>query len=65
MKKRILFITTYLLIIFIIGFIIFSPLYKLNSVYINYGLVSYDICKKQPQLWNALKKIFIISNLIF
>ena len=64
MKKRILFITTYLLIIFIIGFIIFSPLYKLNSVYINYGLVSYDICKKQPQLWNALKKIFIISNLL-
>jgi len=64
MKKRILFILSILLLFFIIGCIIFSPLYKLNSVYINYGLVPYDICKKQPELWHSLKVIFIISNLI-
>ena len=64
MKKRIKFILLFLLIFFIIGFIIFSPLYKSNSVYINYGLVPYDICKKQPELWKTIKLIFIISNLI-
>ena len=61
MKKRIKFILLFLLIFFIIGFIIFSPLYKSNSVYINYGLVPYDICQKQPELWKTIKLIFIIS----
>lgn len=64
MKKRLIFITLMLLISFIIGYIIFSPLYKSNSIYIEYGLVPYDICKKQPNLWNSIKIIFIISNLI-
>ena len=64
MKKRIIFIATFLLIFFLIGFLIFSPLYKLNSVYINYGLVPYDICKKQPELWKTLKLLFVFSNLI-
>ena len=49
---------------FIIGFLIFSPIYKLDSVYISYGLFPYDICQKQPSLWNAIKIIFIFSNLI-
>ena len=64
MKKRIHFILCILLISFIIGYIIFSPIYKSTSIYISYGLVPYDICKKQPELWNAVKIIFIISNLI-
>ena len=61
MKKRFLFNLIFLLIFFIIGYFIFSPVYKLNSVYINYGLFPYDICQKQPQLWSAIKYIFIIS----
>lgn len=64
MRKRIKFVTIFLSIFFIIGFIIFSPLYKSNSIYISYGLVPYDICKKQPELWQTLKIIFIISNFI-
>ena len=64
MKKRINFITISLLIAFIIGYIIFSPLYKQQSVYINYGLIPYDICQKQPQFWKFLKITFIISNTI-
>ena len=64
MKKRFLFIIIFVLIFFIIGFFIFSPLYKLNSVYVNYGLVPYDICQKQPILWKLIKIIFIFSSMI-
>ena len=62
MKKKLIFNTTLLLIFFAIGYIIFSPIYKLNSVYISYGLTPYDICQKQPQLWSFIKIAFIVSN---
>ena len=74
MKKRILFNLIFLLFSFIIGYFIFSPIYKLSSVYISYGLFPYDICQKQPKLWLTIKIIFIalsainiliISNTIF
>lgn len=64
MKNKILFITTFTLIFFSIGYIIFSPIYTLNSVYISYGLYPYDICKKQPELWRTIKIIFPISSFI-
>ena len=63
MKKRLLFNFVFVFIFFITGFFIFSPIYKLDSVYINYGLYPYDICKKQPQVWNLIKYIFIPSCL--
>ncbi len=63
MKKRIIFILTFILLFFIIGFFIFSPLYHLKNVYISYGFFSYDINEKQPELWLFIKIIFIISNL--
>ena len=64
MKKRLIFNFTFILTFFIIGYLIFSPIYKLESVYISYGLFPYDICKKQPQLWKIIKITFIISSLI-
>ena len=64
MKKRIIFISSFIFIAFIFGFFIFSPLYKLDSVYISYGLFPYDISQKQPQLWLFIKIYFIISNLM-
>ena len=64
MKQKITFIISCLSITFIIGYIIFFPLYKQESVLITYGLTPYDICKKQLQFWNFLKTTFIISNLI-
>ncbi|MBR2787384.1 MAG: type IV secretion system DNA-binding domain-containing protein [Clostridia bacterium] len=64
MKKRILFNLIFILVFFIIGYLIFSPIYKLESVYISYGLYPYDICQKQPELWKIIKIIFIISSLI-
>ena len=63
MKKRILFILLFTLLFLIVEYFIFSPIYKLDSVYIPYGLYPYDICQKQPQLWRYIKLIFIISSL--
>lgn len=63
MKKRLIYNLVFLFIILFIGYLIFSPIYKLNSVFINYGLTSFDICKKQPSLWLSIKIIFIFSNL--
>ena len=62
-KLSFIFILSVLLISFIIGYIIFSPIYKSTSIYISYGLVPYDICKKQPELWNAVKIIFMEKEL--
>lgn len=43
-----------------IGFILFKPIYYSNSVIIPYSLHSYDICIKNPELWNTIKFYFII-----
>ena len=64
MKKRLLFNFIFLFTFFIIGFFIFSPIYTSNSIYISYGLFPYNICEKQPTLWNSIKIIFIFSNFI-
>lgn len=63
MKKRISFILLFTIIFFVIGYFIFSPLFKLNSVYISYGLYPYDICKKQPIFWHYIKITFVISSI--
>lgn len=64
MKKRLIFNFIFFLTFFIIEYLLFSPIYKLDSVYISYGLFPYDICQKQPTLWKSIKIIFIISNFI-
>ena len=61
MKKRLTFNLITISILYFTGYLIFSPLYKLQTVYINYGLYSYDICEKQPKLWLILKILFIVS----
>lgn len=63
MKKRLIFNLLILLSIFTIGYFIFSPIYKLDSVYIYYGLVPFDICEKQPKLWITIKIVFIVCSL--
>ena len=63
MKKRLLFCFIFLLIFFIINYFIFSPIYKSNSLSINYGLHTYDICIEQHELWHSIKNIFFISEL--
>jgi hypothetical protein len=61
MKKRLTFIFIFISVFLLIGYFIFSPIYKLDSVYINYGITSFDICIKQPSLWFMLKIVFIFS----
>ena len=63
MKKRFLFIVLFTSLIFLLEFLVFSPIYTLHSVYINYGLHPYDICDKQPLLWMLIKLLFIVSSL--
>ena len=63
MKKRIIFSLFFISIILSIEFFVFSPIYFLDSVFINYGLTPYDICQKQPRLWYFIKVVFIISNI--
>lgn len=63
MRKRILFSLFFISIILSIEFFVFSPIYFLDSVFINYGLTPYDICQKQPRLWYFIKIVFIFSNI--
>lgn len=63
MKKRLIFTFTTILPVLIIEYFIFNPIYKLQSVFIPYGLYPYDICQKQPMMWNFIKLIFIILNI--
>ena len=53
---------------------LFYPIYSSNEIIITYGLHPFDICTKNPELWNLIKIIFIftfivsnivISNFIF
>ena len=62
MKKRLLFITLFLLFFLTIEFCIFNPLFTSNEVLITYGITPFNICEKQPQTWNLLKKLFIFSS---
>ncbi|MBE5806145.1 MAG: hypothetical protein E7313_05495 [Clostridiales bacterium] len=64
MKQRFKFIITILILLLIVEYFLFSPIYKLDSVYINYGITPYDICQKQPKIWSFIKVIFIITNII-
>lgn len=54
------FISFFIAICFISGFILFKPIYLANSVVIPYSLHPYDICIKYPIIWNKIKMYFII-----
>lgn len=69
-----MFISITLFIILFFSYNIFSPIYFSNTIIIDYGLHEYNICDIQPILWNNIKTLFIIfqilaiiifSNLIF
>ena len=63
MIKRLIFNLIFSLPFIAIEYFVFSPIYLLKTVYINYGLTPYNICEKQPELWVSLKTIFIISSI--
>ena len=39
------------------------PIFKSNQIIITYGLHDFNICEKNPDLWNFIKITFIISYL--
>lgn len=57
---RLCFTLLCVLISFIIGFILFKPIYIAKSVIIPYSLHPYDICLQYPVAWNKIKMYFIL-----
>lgn len=59
----------FLIISFLFAYNIFFPIYNAEEIIIPYGLHPFDICQKNPVLWQYIKLIFIIcyfiSNLVF
>lgn len=44
-----------------IGFKLFYPLYVADEVIIPYAIHPFDICSKNPELWDCLKKVYIVT----
>ncbi len=73
MKKN-TFIFIFSSILFILGILIFFPIYLSNNLIFPYAIHPFNICKTYPVLWNNIKILFvivyifssiIISNLIY
>ena len=64
LKRRFIFVMTFLLIVAIINLFVFSPIYCLKTVVINFAVHPFNICEKYPNGWNLIKFIFIISSII-
>ena len=61
MINRIFFTLFYLCINCFFTYKIFSPIFYANEIIISYGVHPFDICYKNPLLWNYIKILFIIS----
>lgn len=69
MLKRIFFSLFILIIFSFFASKLFYPLYIADEVIIPYAIHPFDICSKNPDLWNYIKVTyiftFIFSNLVF
>lgn len=72
--KQHTFVFIFSSILFILGIIIFFPIYLSNNLIFPYAIHPFNICKTYPILWNNIKFLFIIvyifssiiiSNLIY
>lgn len=59
--KRILFTFCVVLLLCLIGYSIFLPLYLSPHVIIDYGIQPFDICVEQPILWKYCKYWFVFT----
>ena len=48
-------------ILLFIGYNLFSPIYSSNNIIITYGIHPFNICNKNPELWQIIKYIFIFT----
>ena len=46
------------------SFKIFNPIYTATEIIIPYGIHPFDICSKNPQLWNIIKITYIFTSSI-
>lgn len=53
-----------MLIVCIIAYFIFSPLYFSHEVYFPFAVHPFNICEEQPELWKLLKLLFIVTYII-
>ena len=61
-KKIFIFICSFILDI--LGIFIFKDIFCAKKIIIKYAINPFDICQKQPQLWNNIKLLFIFSYMI-
>ena len=61
-KKIFIFICSFILDILCI--FIFKDIFYAKNIIIKYAINPFDICEKQPQLWNNIKLLFIFSYII-
>lgn len=46
-----------------VTFSIFLPIFTAKEVIITYGIHPFDICSKNPNLWQLLKKLYLVCSL--
>ncbi len=61
LTKRFFFTVCFMLILCFVGYYIFMPLYKANSIIIDYGITPFDICIEQPLIWKYCKYWFVFT----
>ena len=61
-KKIFIFICSFILDI--LGIFIFKDIFYAKNIIIKYAINPFDICEKQPQLWNNIKLLFIFLYII-
>ena len=57
-------ILIYSFILDILGIFIFKDIFLSKKIIIKYAINPFDICEKQPQLWNNIKLLFVFSYII-
>ena len=62
-KNRFIFVSCFILVIFIINLFLFYPIFISNNIIISFALHPFNICDKYPNEWIFIKKIYIISLL--
>ena len=60
-RRRFIFVVSFLLIIGIINFFIFYPIYLSNNIIIKFAVHPFNICEKYPDGWKLIKNCFLIS----
>ena len=61
-KKILILICSFILDI--LGIFIFKDIFYAKKIIIKYAINPFDICEKQPQLWNNIKLLFVFSYII-